>query len=755
MADRALIIAIESYSAATCGFTARQLPGTLEAATRFREWLEAKWSREQTTGTVLFCSEPQVPGGRGASNADLIQALIDLQAAGRNTTDHLFVYFSGHGFQTRGETLTLADVIVTSDYIDLQRSAHCCWKLSALIQKLRCLGHGHHFYFVDACRNEVSQAVASSIMPTPCDAGVEEPAVYVVQSTVPGAPALVAGPFAQTLRNGLNGAGIAARWQPPVSDSMRVQFDSLMDYLRQQLDRTQPVRPTVEGPIVFNALLNIIKPPPTYELTVTLAPMPPTVNGRLLLAPHLGQVESRPLTGGQVVLPLKPNGYTVAVEVDGWTVQPREYALNLYANDERIFTLTPVSRSITRGSRPASALGSLSGRLRVSVPADSTIDIHHVTLGTDSSFLQSCEAVVPAGTYAVRLRDKAGRVVRRSTISVESRGTTALAPADWAGSLPHRSLAARLPRTGSAVDFSEELGGPVADPDLGVWLAIVGAGRVLGSRGDDRKISPLPLAHFAGELPGASPVYLLAGMETGIQLRVAIHQDDTPRRWLDCVESADMPGLREVVAHPCGGQHFVSIVVGDQPALTVATFASPNRCTLITLIFDEQRQPRIAQYLVPLGHLMPFLDPAVRQKIEERRQMGVGPLQDIQSLAMMHRAFRRRRDLTEELGERVFLDLLYGKWVDPIGASLVTYECIRRNQRGPLKIVAANMGRYFADLPDTAAILALAGTPGPSRGVPLFQDGLRVFQHQVTLPFPMGLLDFASPWTSWRGAVHL
>jgi hypothetical protein len=105
------------------------------------------------------------------------------------------------------------------------------------------------------------------------------------------------------------------------------------------------------------------------------------------------------------------------------------------------------------------------------------------------------------------------------------------------------------------------------------------------------------------------------------------------------------------------------------------------------------------------------------------------------------------------VGQNVFLDLLYGKWVDPIGASLATHECVRRNQRQSLPTVAANMTRYFPDLPDTAAVLALAGTPGPPRGIPLFQNGLRLLQAEVALPFPIGLLDFTSPWTSWRGAV--
>jgi hypothetical protein len=152
---------------------------------------------------------------------------------------------------------------------------------------------------------------------------------------------------------------------------------------------------------------------------------------------------------------------------------------------------------------------------------------------------------------------------------------------------------------------------------------------------------------------------------------------------------------------------------------------------------------------------MGFIDPGVRQKIDERRQWKhIGPLQDVRSLAMMHRAFRRRRDLAEELGPEAFLDLLHGKWVDPIGASLATYECVRRNQRGLLQTVAHNMSLYFPDLPDTPAVMALADMSAPLCGVPLFQDGLRMLQRDVALPLPLGLLDFTSPWTSWRGAVR-
>ena len=109
-------------------------------------------------------------------------------------------------------------------------------------------------------------------------------------------------------------------------------------------DRTQPVRPTVDGPVRFTEVLSIIKPPPTYELTVTLAPAPPQVSGQLLLTPYLGQGEIRPLQAARVVLPMEPNYYTVAVVVDGWKIDPPEYQVSLYANTERTFDLLRVRR---------------------------------------------------------------------------------------------------------------------------------------------------------------------------------------------------------------------------------------------------------------------------------------------------------------------------------------------------------------------------------------------------------------------------
>ena len=80
----------------------------------------------------------------------------------------------------------------------------------------------------------------------------------------------------------------------------------------------------------------------------------------------------------------------------------------------------------------------------------------------------------------------------------------------------HVSIAKSLKVTSNGwVEFSKSLGGPVVDPDLDLWLALAGAGRILfGSSGTDlQKLRGLPLHDFSGEKAGSSAIYVLAGLE--------------------------------------------------------------------------------------------------------------------------------------------------------------------------------------------------------------------------------------------------
>jgi hypothetical protein len=146
------------------------------------------------------------------------------------------------------------------------------------------------------------------------------------------------------------------------------------------------------------------------------------------------------------------------------------------------------------------------------------------------------------------------------------------------------------------------------------------------------------------------------------------------------------------------------------------------------------------------------LDQIVQARIRDRWRYK-SPLEELRTLALLSRAFRQRRRIEREFNNHELEDLLYSKWLDPIGASLATYEHIRRGQRQHLDEVARNMERFFPDLPDTTAIRRLAGhTEQPPRGVPLFADGLRAFGADKSwLPYEPASLDWSGPWTAWRG----
>ena len=85
-----------------------------------------------------------------------------------------------------------------------------------------------------------------------------------------------------------------------------------------------------------------------------------------------------------------------------------------------------------------------------------------------------------------------------------------------------------------------------------------------------------------------------------------------------------------------------------------------------------------------------------KERVEDRK---IGP----RGIAIeAHRSVDRGSD-----GE--LNDLLHAKWLDPIASSLAAHEALRRGRRNDLDEVVGNMKRYFSDIPDTAALVKLAG----------------------------------------------
>src|SRR4051794_34327880 len=112
---RALIVAIETY-AAIDGMT-KNLDGTHQAATRFREWLLN--DQNVLPEDIYVCSEDPAFEGRtaGATRDEIVDELGKLAEAGRNKTTELYFLFIGHGLSYKDVNgADLVDLILAANY---------------------------------------------------------------------------------------------------------------------------------------------------------------------------------------------------------------------------------------------------------------------------------------------------------------------------------------------------------------------------------------------------------------------------------------------------------------------------------------------------------------------------------------------------------------------------------------------------------------------------------------------------------------
>ena len=297
------------------------------------------------------------------------------------------------------------------------------------------------------------------------------------------------------------------------------------------------------------------------------------------------------------------------------------------------------------------------------VPPNATFEMRNMNTGLEKSFTQSTQEQLPPGRYFTTLRSDDGRVFKRQDIELGG-GAQTLNVAEWRQSTPHVSITSQLPAyalQGDAVDFSESLGGAIADPDLDLWLALIGGGKILGPFGDYSKIAALPLHDFSTERPGAAPIYVLAGLEnpaTSLEVAVSRTQDVT---WRRATQPNNMPGIAEAYFPQQPGWQLVSFRVNGGAPYTIASLASPNRAMLITLTLDGEDNFRLSQYLLPLGHLVAALPVHVQSILNSRNQLC-----DVKFLAQANRAFRKRRELSKELSSSQLDELLYAKWLIPL-----------------------------------------------------------------------------------------
>ena len=351
------------------------------------------------------------------------------------------------------------------------------------------------------------------------------------------------------------------------------------------------------------------------------------------------------------------------------------------------------------------------------------------------------------GDYLVDARDGNGRLWERRSVTLESGEplTVDFTSTRASGHPVVEVLRRRFGYPDGRIDFSERLG-PMAGEDLGVWLSILGASRIVDDPDGFSKMAPMPLATFEDVTEGKSAVYLLLaveGSEDGAHWSLSAGASE----WQEAAPVDGVSGLHQGRAMVEPGSWVVQGKVGDRPPIALATHALANHATLVVAT-DAHGPLQIYQYLLPLYHRLGALTPALRQG----RWRNV--LEGVRIAAEAQRSFARQEAVAQGGDVGPWEALSEGTWLDPITAALLAYEQLRQGSDEVAAKLARTLQAHFPTFPDTAVLAHQVDLPeaAPASGAPLFNDGLFVLDGP-RLPLPASHLDYSTPWTVWLGVA--
>lgn len=777
MPKRAFIIAIEHYAQMQEALSLT-LPDTHTHAQLFRDWLIK--TQGLADGDIFFCTEDPAVAGRtsDATRTAIKQELKRFKDAGKDTTEDVYFYFSGHGFcYVDIDDLPTADVLLAADFVKREDSGDACLKLEEIQKWLKvCLGsvptptgRCGHYYFIDACRNNVTERqIKVAPLGLSYDiSGKKKAPLYTLHSATSGAVATVTSGFPEALIDGLNGKGRAKR---RYEDTFAVLFDSLRSYMEQRL--AKELDPRAEG---GDGLIRKLDPSLMYTCTVTVKNAAANDRFEIQVSNGLKQrIDTRPLAGRSDSFDLPPDDYYIEVRVappSTDVIEPKgPIAANLYDPCVLEFEKRPMQVQpgtgvfeVVRdgGAAPAPTTTSL----RVLGPNHAEVTVR----GARRAVLKGIgdqQSDLSPGAYTVEVRDQRGVTTDRREIQVAP-GDQTLDLTVMRDSPLRQALLGEIhgQHQGGAVDFSESLG-PTPDQGLDLWLALVGSARIVGGRDDFSKLSPLPLATFDHVGPTQAAVYVLAGFEQpNVRLR-AVLSDDWQATPQPLAPHPIFPGLFELVDAPgpraC---RYLTVQVDDNAPITVGVCSLEKRVTLVAITREHGPNLgplRIQQFILPLRQFQDQLpergglwlsSPGGSEIDRELREVSA-PLRLVRRCVEVQRAFERAEDLSGILTKSELEFLLYFKWFEPIVALLAAYELIRRGETNKLPQVVSNLRGLFPGIPDSEALARLAGMDWkmPARP-PLVLDGfqaLDLMSDQPRLP-PATALVFRGPWTMWRG----
>lgn len=756
---RALILAIEHYPRAAG--LAQELPGTVEAAKRFYTWLTT--SRKIPPENIFVCCDdpwlPDLPAkNKRATTRDAIKdTVIDLMDEGRDKTSEFFFYFSGHGLGWTAQAHERPlDVLVASDFRNLEISGDRCVPLAEIQDLLeRAVGGSDHYFIVDACRNVIpgaSTRVTGLALAPSQHAELSDTTRYTLYSTSAGEVAAVRPDFPNALLRGLNGEG---RAKDIVEGDFWVKFDRLFQYVRKQIQKRQQVDQQHLGE--GEGLLYQLPAPVETECNVQVEDG--DAADQFTLITKLDQLAtSDTFQGPEFTKKLRPNssGYKFEVTFNGQQIcqvsPPPGKAFDLFEPATLVFkkAYQPAGAlELSLGLESAIVLEPVKPQVLLTSLADpgAQIRLKNLDTGDVLTATQKFEGELDPGRWEAELWFQ-DRFIAKQSMDLEMGDEKTMDLAEPKPSRVLDAITSQLPAddTGKVVFMSESLG-PLAERDPGLWLALIGASRILQAPDTFSKLRELPLPDFSVVQPHKSAAYVLAGLERSNSISI----NGTPLEPVGGLASVFQAFLP---LDP--GQHLLSVALPDGiPVRTYATCALPNRATFFVITEDESGAIRVQQYLLPLFHLLQFLP----EQVAQLARSWFPTLKLVRLLATAQQRFSHRQTMRPVSAEdREQWDmLLYGKWLDPLVAIMAALEMIRREKdanRQILSIVLSNLQRFFPEIPDVAILAQLLGETGPPlNGVPLLKENaLRMPNYTERLPLPATALDHESIWTCWRGS---
>jgi hypothetical protein len=756
MAKWALIVAVQDYPNIFKGLDSK-LPETYKSAKGFRDWITSV--KSVPAANLVVCAGSDLSWRTtGTTRAEILGAFTDIVTRSRENADELYVFFAGHGIGFSEDPNEPAiDILIGSDFTNPAASGGACLIFTEIKERLRvALGPGKHFYFVDACRNpmkvgEIKPATIDVIWGRSTRANAT---TYVLFSTAPGDVAKISSGFGDALLKGLKGTGRAKTW---VGGKMYVTFDSLCTFVQRELQKND-LDPEKKGPADGNIVE--VLPVPTIQCDVRVAGAT-TSDKFVLRIVDVRQGQRNPVNfqGATQVVAVSPEDYLLDLTASSGApvsqVDPPASpdGVDLYQNGKVEFQILPP------GTPPPVPFPIPPPQSSIRIFGIPTTEVFLHDLATTALPIKipitkdEIETTLKPGSYRAHVRDgnldldtQDFKLAPNTSITLDFR------PSISAGA--HQSLSQTIPTRGPLVNFSETLS-DVPDWNLSLWLALLGASRILADPHTFSKLKDIPLETFEQAQPKKSVLYILSGeQDINESPRWAIGTTE----WRSMQSVPGVPGLFQQQFQFEPGPLLVSYGRTNDTT-TVQAYGLPNRATLLTFAIHERGGRQIQQFILPIHSLFDQISGRELDYLTKITQ----PLPRIRFMSTAQRLFASQTPIqgqTYKESDHYWFDLLHHKWLDPVMALIACYELVRRgaakDQITTMREVLSNMRTYFAGIPDTEIIAQLLGEPSnPSKNPPLLLDGLMALTMRDFLPLSAANLDFTGIWTSWRNALPL